>query len=487
MADGRRRGAASGTESGTEVATESGSGSAAVSGSAAPAAPLSPTLRMLLALAVPMVLARATQAVIGAADTYQVSHLGPEAVAATATGGLNTYGLVMLPMGTVFIVQSFVAQLVGKGTPEQTPRFAWYGMMLSLLAGLIAVVAVPFAPAALGSFGFAPAVHDQMTDYVQIRLYAVAAIVGMEALGNWYGGLGNTWMAMIAGIIAMVANVGLNWLLIDGNLGAPAMGVSGAALASSISSVVAFLFLFFAFVLRKGGAPRGGEGALSGRELWRVVRFGAPNGFNWFLEFAAFQLFVNAILGDLGTDTLAAFNVVLAINMVAFMPAFGIASAGAILAGTVIGAGHRQLVWPAVKLTLQVVAVWMALIGAVYALAPGLLLSAFASEGNRAILEIGAVMLVLSAAWQLFDGIGLTFSESLRAAGDTAWTAMVRLMLAWFVFMPSAYYVVRYAGGGPVGAMLCLAGYIALLAALLAYRFRSGAWKKIQLIEPTLV
>jgi multidrug resistance protein, MATE family len=429
-----------------------------------------------------MILARATQAVIGAADTYQVSHLGPEAVAATATGGLNTYGLVMLPMGTVFIVQSFVSQLVGKGTPAETPRFAWYGLMLAAIAGLLSVSVTPFAGDALGLFGFAPAVHSQMTDYVEIRLYAVGAIVATEALGNWYGGLGNTWMAMIAGIIAMVTNVFLNWLFIDGNLGAPAMGVSGAALASSLSSVLAFLFLFVSFLLRKGGAPSGSAGEISGRELWRMIRFGAPNGFNWFLEFAAFQLFVNVVLGDLGTETLAAFNVVLSINMVSFMPAFGLASAGAILAGMAIGRGQHHQVWPSVVLTLKVAACWMGLIGSLYALAPRTLLSAFAQPGSN-LVAVGATMLTLSAAWQLFDAIGLTLSETLRAAGDTAWTMMVRLLLAWFVFMPAAYYVVRYAGGGPTGAMLCLAGYIAILAGLLAYRFRSGAWKKIQLID----
>lgn len=448
---------------------------------------VAPSLRILLTLAGPMVLARATQAVIVAADTYQVSHLGPEAVAATATGGLNTYGLVMLPMGTVFIVQSFVAQLVGKGAPETAPRYAWYGLMLSLLAGLVAVGVVPFADDALGLFGFAPGVHGQMADYVQIRLCAVGAIVGMEALGNWYGGLGNTWMAMIGGIIAMVSNVLLNWIFIDGNLGAPAMGVAGTALASALASLAGFLFLLGAFLFRLGGAPRGSGGKLSARELWRVVRFGAPNGFNWFLEFAAFQLFVNAVMGDLGTETLAAFNVVLSINMVSFMPAFGLASAGAILAGTAIGRGQRHFVWPAVKLTLKVAAVWMCLIGSVYALAPRLLLSAFARTADSKVVELGAIMLGLSAAWQLFDAIGLTLSETLRAAGDTAWTMMVRLLLAWFAFMPAAYYVVKHAGGGPVGAMLCLAGYIAILAGLLGYRFRSGAWKKIELIEPTLV
>ncbi len=446
-----------------------------------------PSLRALLTLAGPLVMARATQAVIGAADTYQVSHLGSDAVAATATGGLNTFGLVMLPMGTVFIVQSFVAQLRGKGEVQNAPRFAWYGLMLAAVAGLVAAAATPLVDQAIELVGFEPAVGEQMSRYIGIRLYAVWAIVGMEALGNWYGGLGNTWMQMYAGVLAMVANVFLNWVLIDGNLGAPAMGVSGAALASSLSSVAGFLFLLVPFLARWGGVPKAPTRGLTSRELLRVARFGAPNGVNWFLEFAAFQLFINFVLGDLGTSTLAAFNIVLSINMVSFMPAFGLASAGAILGGTVIGAGRRELVWPTVRLTLAATATWMGVIGAVYALAPRRLLGLFAHDGNLSVVEIGAPMLVLSAAWQLFDAIGLTLSETLRAAGDTAWTALVRLVLAWLVFVPVSYVVVTRFGGGASAAMLSLAGYIALLAALLGYRFRSGAWKRIQLIEPTLI
>jgi multidrug resistance protein, MATE family len=460
---------------------------AAPSSSAPPPAAIAPSLRALLALAGPLVMARATQAVIGAADTYQVSHLGADAVAATATGSLNTYGLVMLPMGTVFILSSFVSQLRGKGALADTRRYAWYGLALALLAGVVAAAAVPFADDALGWFGFDAPVHDQMSAYVRIRLYAVAAIVGMEALGNWYGGLGNTWMQMIGGLIAMVANVGFNWIFIDGRLGAPAMGVAGSALASSLASTLGFLFVLVAFLRRWGGAPRAATGAFSVAELWRVVRFGAPNGLNWFLEFAAFQLFVNVVLGNLGTATLAAFNVVLSINMLSAMPAFGLASAGAILAGTAIGSGQRELVWPSVKLTLAATCSWMGVIGAVYALAPGTLLSWFAQPGDTSLVSIGTAMLMLSAAWQLFDAVGLTLSETLRAAGDTTWIAMLRVVLAWGLFTPAAYVVVRYADGGPLGAMICLASYIAILAACLGLRFRSGAWRKINLIEPTLV
>ncbi|NVB82661.1 MAG: hypothetical protein HOV81_30065, partial [Kofleriaceae bacterium] len=75
----------------------------------------------------------------------------------------------------------------------------------------------------------------------------------------------------------------------------------------------------------------------------------------------------------------------------------------------------------------------------------------------------------------------------LRAAGDTFWPAAARLTLAWFVFTPMAVLVVLRWNGGPSGAMLCLVGYLALLAGLLGYRFRSGAWRRIELIEPKLV
>jgi len=114
-------------------------------------------------------------------------------------------------------------------------------------------------------------------------------------------------------------------------------------------------------------------------------------------------------------------------------------------------------------------------------------LSLFASERSGQLIAIGSTMLVISAAWQLADAIAITISETLRAAGDTAWTAAARILLAWAVFTPSAFLVVGPLGGGPGGAMLCLVGYLALLAAAFAYRFRSSAWKHIQLIEPKLV
>jgi MATE family multidrug resistance protein len=441
-------------------------------------------LGTLLALALPMVLARASQSVITFADAIQVKDLGPRAIAATSTGGLNVFAFVILPMGMAFIIQSFVAQLVGRGRIDDTPRFAWYGLALALIAAIGAFALIPLVGPALSLTDYSPAVKDSMRGYMQIRMLSIGGIVGVEALGNWFGGRGNTWMQMMAGLVTMATAVFLNWVLIGGHLGAPALGVDGAAWASAIASWLGFIVIAIAF-----WPHRRGNGKLSVRELRRVIRFGLPNGLNWFIEFAAFQLFVNGVMASLGDETVAALNVVLALNSIAFMPAFGLASAGSILAAQAIGGGNKDGVWPSVKLTIAVALVWMGTIAAIYLLASHTVLGWFAPAGaaGTRLVAVGSGMLVISALWQAFDGTGMVLSETLRAAGDTAWPAGARIILAWAVFLPSAYITVRYLGGGPLGAMGCVVGYIALLALLLGWRFKSGAWRRIELIEPDLV
>ncbi|MEZ4369156.1 MAG: MATE family efflux transporter, partial [Kofleriaceae bacterium] len=129
-----------------------------------------PSLRALAALALPMVLARATQSVITFADTYQIKGHGADALAAVATGGINVFLIVILPMGTCFILQSFVAQRVGRGEREQTVRYAWYGLAMAAAAGLVALLALPAVRPVIGLLGFEPEVKALMGDYMLIRL-----------------------------------------------------------------------------------------------------------------------------------------------------------------------------------------------------------------------------------------------------------------------------------------------------------------------------
>jgi len=449
-------------------------------------APSRVSLRALLTLAWPVILARATQSVIGFCDALMVAPLGEEALAAATTGALNTIAFVILPMGTVFILQSFAAQLRGRGELGAIPRYAWYGVALAVLSGLFALMCRPFTADLLQRFGYAPRVHELMTSYLTVRLLSVAPAVGIEALGNWYGGLGNTRAAMIAGIVAMASNVVANYILIGPHFGLPGYGVTGAAWASVLATWLGFSVIFVAF-LRERYGERSVLHAISDLTfsgLWRVMRFGLPNGVNWFLEFAAFALFINLVVGHLGTTVLAAFNVVIQINSISFMPAFGLASAGAIMVGESIGRRAPEEVWPWLKLTSKVACVWMGSVALVYLSFSALLMGWFRPSGvtGEALVEVGAGMLALSAVWQLFDALGLTFGEALRAAGDTAYCMMLRVLLAWTVFVPGAWYTVRVLHGGTTAVMISLIVYLVLIALGLGRRFASGKWRNIDLV-----
>jgi MATE family, multidrug efflux pump len=217
-----------------------------------------------------------------------------------------------------------------------------------------------------------------------------------------------------------------------------------------------------------------------------MLRFGLPSGVNWFLEMFAFIFFVNVLVAGLGTTSLAALMAVLQINAVAFMPAFALASAGAILVGQAIGAGRRDLVPRLVGVTFGACAAWECAMGVAYLAAPGLLLLPFARDASSAagLLAVGTRVLRLSAAWQLFDAAVATLGEALRAAGDTAYTLWARLAVAWLFFVPGSFVSLRWLGGGDGTAVSWIVAYLAVLAGVLWLRFRSGAWRRIELVDP---
>jgi MATE family, multidrug efflux pump len=443
-----------------------------------------PTLRRLLGLAWPIVVSRSSQVVIGVTDAVMVAPLGEAALAATTTGALNVFAFLILPMGTVFIVSTFSSQLFGEGDLEGARRHGFYGLIVALGAAIVSLAAIVATPWFLALFPYAPDVRRQMTGYLVIRLLSGGAAIGMEALAAYYGGLGDTRLPMRANLAAMVLNVIGNWILIGGNLGAPALGVAGAAWASTIATTIAFAGLFVRF-LRDGRATGSVLPPLHAVELRRLLRYGFPSGCNWFFEFMAFSFFVNVVVAGLGTTSLAAMMAVIQINSVSFMPAFGVASAGAILVGQAIGAGAKDQVPGIVRLAFLTTAGWQGLVGLSYLVAPELLFRPFAPAGETgdALRAVGARMLTLSCAWQLFDAAAATIGEALRAAGDTAFTLWARTVLAWVFFAPGAYVTVGLLGYGHVGAVWWLVAYLALLAAALALRFRSGAWRRFRLTE----
>jgi MATE family multidrug resistance protein len=441
-----------------------------------------PSLRKLLDLAWPIIISRSAQTVVGFTDAAMVARLGEDALAATTAGALNVFAVFILPMGIASIVSSFASQLHGKGDHAGTRRYGFYSLAVAGLTQILCLALMLIVPRAIGALNYTPEVRLLMEQYVVMRIWSGGAAIGLEALGNYYGGLGNTRLPMAAQILAMVLNVTLNWVFIYGNLGAPALGVTGAALASSVSTVIAFLALLGLF-LAGYGAEKAERSPLRMSEFWRMLRFGLPSGLNWFVEFAAFNFFINVVVAGLGTTTVAALMGAMQVNSIAFMPAFGIASAGAILVGHALGAKEHDSVPSTVWLTLRVAGGWMGLIGVIYLLFAKVVMLPFTPPGpeREAFLAIAAKVLGLSILWQFVDAASMTLAEALRAAGDTAFTMWTRVVIAWVVFVPGSYVTVHLQGGGVNMAVFWLVAYMGLLALVLWLRFRAGVWRTLDL------
>jgi MATE family multidrug resistance protein len=439
-------------------------------------------LAELLGLAWPIIISRSTQVVMGVADALFVAHLGEDALASVTAGAMNSYAAFIFPMGVAFIVASFSSQLAGRGERAAARRYGWYGLAVAGLAQLLALALIPFLPAIFGSFHYSPALAQGLCAYLSIRLLSTGVGVGIEALGNYYSGLGSTSMVMRASLAAMLMNVGFLWLLVDGHGGFPALGIRGAAWANVAATSIAFSGFLAVFLWQGRGLGRLG---LKLGEFWRMLKFGLPSGLNWSFEFFAFIAFVNLVVGSLGTGALAALMAVIQVNSVAFMPAFGLGSAGAILVGQSIGAGRKDLVPGLVKLTFLASAAWMLVVAATYVAIPTRILAPFVpgEAAGGAFIQAGVGMLFLSAFWQVFDAAGITLGEALRAAGDTVFPMWARGLLAWGVFVPGSWVTVHWYGGGERGAMAWLLLYLGLLSLTLFLRFRSGAWRSIQLTE----
>lgn len=444
-------------------------------------APVPASLRTLLTLAWPIIVSRASQTIVGLSDTLMVAHLGASALAATATGSLNAMTVLIMPMGVTFIVSSFSSQLFGKGDLAGARRYGWYGLFVAAGTFVLSLATLPFIDPVLAQLSYTAEVRALMTAYLQVRLLSAGAAIGIEALSNYYGGLGRTRPGMAANLVAMVFNVLGNWALIDGHLGLPGLGVVGAAWASTVSTVIAFVGFGLYFWREGRGVART---RLALPEFTRMLRFGLPSGFNWLFEFGAYVFFTNVVVAGLGTAALAAMNSVMSINSVSFMPAFGLSSAGAILVGQAIGAARKDDVGGVVKLTALTALVWQGSVGVVCLLFAAPLIAPFAQgEGAAEVATIGARMLMLSAAWQVFDAVSMTVAEALRGAGDTLFPMAARIALAWIIFVPGSYYAVRELGWGDVGAIAWLVIYLAMLALVVTLRFRAGSWRDIALVD----
>ena len=294
--------------------------------------------RDFLALALPLILSTASWSIQHFVDRVFLAWHSTQSMAAALPAGITNFVFVSFFLGLAGYVNVFVAQYVGARRPGRVGASIWQGTYLSGGAGIAALGLLPLARPLFDLIGHDLAIRAEEVAYFRILCFGTGPIVLATVLSCFYSGQGKTWVVLIVNASATGINIGLDYALIFGHWGFPAMGIRGAAWATNLAAAFSAL-LFGLLILQRQNREEFGtlsQWRFDGELFRRMLRFGVPSGVNFMLDVMAFSFFI-LIVGRLGTVELAATNMAFNVNSLAFMPLIGCGIAVSTLVGQHLG------------------------------------------------------------------------------------------------------------------------------------------------------
>jgi MATE family multidrug resistance protein len=406
-----------------------------------------PESRTLLRLASPIILSQIAQVLMGLVDTVMSGHAGAIEQAVVGLGVALWIPVFIGLMSVVQAVSPIIAHHFGAGDRAAVARDAREGIWLALCAGLVPLILVPWAPDLLMGFDIEPALAARAGVFLWgIGLGLPAALV-YRSLGVYSASINQTRPIMVLAFIGLGINALLNWVLIYGHFGLPAMGGAGCGWATGIGMWVALM----ALVAWTACAP-----IYKPYYIWqswtlptwavqkRLLHLGLPMGGAGLAEVAAFSS-VAVLVGRFGEVQIAAHQIALNFSALIFMFPMGLSAAITIRVGHSLGAGDasaaRTIAWTGVAVGLII---------ATLAIGPIIVLrhqvaAAYSTDG--AVQALAANLLLFAAFWQLFDATQVCAIGALRG---------YRVTLMPMVLMLSAFWLI----GVPAGTWLAYRGFI---------------------------
>jgi MATE family multidrug resistance protein len=439
-------------------------------------------------LAAPLIVSTGAVGIQEFVDRMFLSWYSTDAIAAALPSGILIFVILALFLGTAMYVSTFVAQYFGAGRHDRIGPSTWQGIYIAVIGGGVCIALVPLAPALFKAIGHSAEVQALEVVYFRIMCYGAFFPIASSALSGFFAGLGRTGPVMWVNIAATGVNVILNYLMIFGKMGLPRMGIAGAALATVISTAVGF-FLFLILILR---APNRnnyntGKGLLLDKDLFaRLLRFGLPNGVHFQIEILGFTTFV-LLVGRLGTVELAATNIAININSLAFMPMLGLGMAVSVLVGQYLGENRVDLAQRSVYSGLLLSILYMGVLVILYVFIPNVFAGAFSTKSDpvtsKQIQQVAVILLRFVAIYCIFDGINIIFSSAIKGAGDTRYVMVMTLVLSTSLLIFPSFLTIVVLHRGIYLAWAFVTLYIVTLGFGFLFRFLSGKWKSMRVIE----
>lgn len=438
-----------------------------------------PIGRSLGLLAIPMMLEMSMEAIFAIVDITFVARLGTNAVAAVGITEALITVLYAVAIGLGTGVTAMVSRRIGARRHDAAAHVAgqaiWVGAALSLLIG---VCGVYFASDLLRMMGAAADVVSEGHGFAAVMLGGSASILFLFLLNAAFRGAGDAPVALRALTIANGANIVLDPCLIFGIGPFPELGVTGAAVATTIGRGIGVLYLWrILFSKRSRLRLASAHLALDPAIVKRMLLI-SSGGVGQFLISTTSWIALMRIVALYGSGPIAAYTIALRIIEFAILPAWGLGNAAATLVGQNLGAGKperaRRSVWHAARYNT----VFMTLVGVLLlAFAPEIV-SWFSDQPD--VLTYGASCLRILGVGYPAYAIGMIVVQALNGAGDTRSPAIMNFVCFWIIQIPLAYWSAEAAGLGPNGVFTAIVVSESILSAMAACYFRTGRWQRQQ-------
>lgn len=433
--------------------------------------PLLRELRPTLALAVPIILGQVGQMAMGITDSVMIGRVGkvPLAAAAFANG---VYGFMFIAgLGLLLPIAVLTARAHGARQPRECAEFLRHGMLLAGALGLAAFALLGAVATQLHRFGQPAEVVAVVAPYFVLLAASLLPTFLFQVLKQSSEALGHPWAPMRILLGGVLLNVGLNWVLIYGHLGLPALGLTGAGLATLVARTLVLVVLW-AWLARRSDVraewPERWGGALAWPRLREMFRLGVPASAQLLFEGGAFSA-VALMMGWLGTVPLAAHQIAISCAAFTFMVPLGLASAAGMRLSQAVGAGRREALRPIGFGAFLAGLGLMVVFGLGFALGGRWLALGFTPEPE--VVALATRLLLVAALFQIFDGAQVIGAGALRGLTDVKLPTGITFVAYWLVSLPLGRWLAFHTSLGAVGLWAGLAAGLGLAAVMLAWRF----------------
>lgn len=438
-----------------------------------PLSELRPTraeLQEMVRLAWPVVLAQVGAMMLGVVDTVMVGRVGPDAVAAVALGHIYWVNLTVPGIGLLLALDPIVSQAFGAGDEPAMARGIQRGVILACMLTIPTALLLVPGEIFFGALRQPPTVTPLAASYARWTALSVLPFYLFTAFRQSLQAMAHTRAIVAAILVGNVLNIALNWVLIYGHLGFPALGAVGSAISTVIGrwSMLGLL----AWLARRELAPRLRPWAAESwrvRPLVRMLAVGLPVAFQQWLEVGVFAAGAVAI-GWIGVKPLAAHEVAINLAALTFMVPMGVAAAAAAMVGRAIGRGDIAAARRDSVAAITVGLSFMLVAAIVFVAAPHALASAFLADAET--VAIATSLIAIAGAFQVFDGIQGVCQGILRGTADTRVPMLLHLGGFWGIGAPLGLILAFDAGLGPRGVWLGYLGSLVVVAAAQLMRVR---------------